>query len=160
MRALPFLVLLAASSCSSPPETPRVCSTTLPCPSPEVCHPIQKICVSPRDAGWTPAWELGGPDALAREWRDPRLFEARPPGKPNWTDCTLDDECESRVCGCNGATMTKKQCLPNEQYPRECGWANWTPCAVDSDCASHWCGCNGGPVKQCLPGVAYPKTCT
>jgi hypothetical protein len=159
MRAwLPLLALLAAA-CSSPPDPPRPCSSTLPCPAPLVCHPVEKVCVSARDGGWSATWELGAPDTLPREWRDPRLLEAQPPGKPNWTDCTLDAECESRVCGCN-VTLPKKQCLPSALYPRDCGWPNWTSCTVDSDCASHWCGCNGGTLRQCLPSTAYPKTCT
>ncbi len=151
------MLLLAA--CAGPPSPPRVCSSTLPCPAPEVCHPVQKICVAPGDGGWTSSWELGGPDGSKQEWKDPRLQEARPPGKPNWTDCTLDKECDSLVCGCN-VTLPKKQCLPSEQYPRDCGWANWTACSVDSDCASKRCGCNGGSLRQCLPSPAYPKECT
>jgi hypothetical protein len=84
----------------------------------------------------------------------------KPPGLANWTGCTIDDDCASLVCGCNGGALTSKQCLPSALYPRDCGWANWTSCTVDSDCASHWCGCNGGKLKQCLPSTLYPKTCS
>jgi hypothetical protein len=39
---------------------------------------------------------------------------------PAWTQCSIDAECQSGVCGCNGGPPPMV-CLPSEAYPRMCG---------------------------------------
>lgn len=44
------------------------------------------------------------------------------PKSDDWEPCTVDYECASSWCGCNGGSTM--QCLPNSSYPKYCSNSN------------------------------------
>jgi hypothetical protein len=79
-------------------------------------------------------------------------------GKGNWESCTLDTECLTMRCGCNGSTS--RTCLPHDDYGEHCTFSNWAACRENQECQSGRCGCNGGTERVCLPTAEYSVSCT
>jgi hypothetical protein len=59
-------------------------------------------------------------------------------GKPNWSPCASDGECQSNWCGCNGGPIPKV-CLPNTNYPKTCQGGS-DPCVNANAGNGLYCG--------------------